>query len=66
MDYKFDIKTDSGIISSMKSVTLKTIITLLLGCFLGLLVAGLYWQPKYVKLHNRYINSIELLHILKD
>lgn len=45
---------------------IKLEITLFLGVLLGLLLGGMFWQPKYLELSERYDKTIELLRYYKN
>ncbi|MFA5395221.1 MAG: hypothetical protein WC346_04305 [Methanogenium sp.] len=38
---------------------------IILGILIGLFIGGLYWQGQYIKLHNRYMQAVKLVRLLK-
>jgi len=43
----------------------KALLFISLGIFIGLLIGGIYWQNHYLKLHNRYTQTVKLVRLLK-
>jgi len=42
----------------------KSVVLISLGIFIGLLIAGIYWQDHYIQMNERYLQAVKLVKLL--
>jgi hypothetical protein len=42
----------------------KSVVLISFGIFIGLMIAGIYWQYHYIQMNERYLQAIKLVRLL--